>query len=110
MGGLRFKRWCWVCNGAYNMSKDYSNVGFDLSVSRGQGGKFIAPLEVREECHKRYARFVCDSFGCCHYGGGEGGLMLVVQDALLMMCYQKYFPLSQHVSNSISIYIEKLVW
>ena len=79
MEGLSFKRWGVVNYGAYDMNTDYSIVGFDLCQSGGQGGEFIAPWEVQEEYHKHCIGFVSNSFHCFFYGGGEGGLMILVQ-------------------------------
>ena len=48
--------WCNV------VTQNYSDIGFDLVDSGGQGGNFNPPWEGREECLKQWVGFFIISF------------------------------------------------
>ena len=85
-------------------------MDFDLCNSGGEGGKFIAPWESLVEFHKHHVGFICGSFRYFCYGGGEGGLVLLVQDALLMLHYQLAPMLLEQVCSGIGLHFVLPVW
>ena len=87
LDGLRLMRWGLVNKGTYDTNQNYSNVGFDLVDSGGQGGELNAFWEVREAWLKYFVGFVIVHL--VFDGEGEGGLMLLVHIVLLMLCYQQ---------------------
>ena len=63
-----------------------------------------------EEFHKHCVEFVCGSIGYFCYGGGEGGLVLLVQDAILMLHYQLASMLLEHVCSGIGLHFVLPIW